>query len=214
MKKLMLICAPVTSRSGYGDHARDLVRSFIKHDKFDIKIQDVNGGMTPRNALDSKLDKNIIDCLLSEPKMDRQPDVYVDIRIPNEFQQWGKVNVGITAGIETAVSNNWIEGCNKMDLIIVPSEHSKEGFVRALYEKVQNMPDGSQQKVGELRLQKPIETLFEGVDENTYKPIDNSSLDLVDDIKEDFAFLHVGLWGKGEYGEDRKDISKVSKNIL
>ena len=48
--------------------------------------------------------------------------------------------------------------------------------------------------------------LFEGVDENVFKPIDNSSLDLVDDIKEDFAFLHVGQWGKGGYGEDRKDI--------
>ena len=31
MKKLMLICAPVSSRSGYGDHARDLVQSFIKN---------------------------------------------------------------------------------------------------------------------------------------------------------------------------------------
>ena len=38
MKKLMLICAPVTSRSGYGAHARDLVWSFIEHDKYDIKI--------------------------------------------------------------------------------------------------------------------------------------------------------------------------------
>ena len=47
MKKLMLICAPVSSRSGYGDHARDLVRAFLKIDKFDIKIQDVNWGETP-----------------------------------------------------------------------------------------------------------------------------------------------------------------------
>ena len=67
------------------------------------------------------------------------------------------------------------------------------------------------QKVGELKLEKPIEVLFEGVDENVFKPIDDSSLDLVDDIKEDFAFLHVGLWGKGGYGEDRKDISKLIK---
>ena len=212
MKKLMLICAPVSSRSGYGDHARDLVRAFLKIDKFDIKIQDVNWGETPRDSLDSKLDKNIIDCILLEPKMDRQPDVYVDIRIPNEFQTWGKINIGITAGIETtAVSNVWIEGCNKMDLVLVPSEHSKDGFVKALYEKMQQMPDGQQQKVGELKLEKPIEALFEGVDENVFKPIDNSSLDLVDDIKEDFAFLHVGLWGKGGYGEDRKDISKLVK---
>ena len=49
MKKLMLICAPVSSRSGYGDHARDLVSSFLKLDKFNIKIMDVRGVKTPRN---------------------------------------------------------------------------------------------------------------------------------------------------------------------
>ena len=212
MKKVMLICAPVTSRSGYGDHARDLVRAFIKLDKFNVKIFDVPWGTTPRNALDDKLDKNIIDCILPEPKMDSQPDIYVDIRIPNEFQTYGKFNIGITAGIETtAVSSNWIDNCNKMDLVIVPSEHSKKGFVEANYEKMHQLPNGQQQKIGELKLGKPMEVLFEGVDESIYKPIDNSSLDLVDDIKEDFAFLHVGLWGQGGYGEDRKDISKLVK---
>jgi len=212
MKKLMLICAPVSSRSGYGDHARDLVRSFINLDKFEVSIMDVPWGETPRNGLDSELDKNIIDCLLSQPKMDRKPEVYVDIRIPNEFQTWGKFNIGVTAGIETtAVSSNWIENCNKMDLIIVPSKHSKDGFVSALYEKMQKNADGSQHKIGEMKLEKPIEDLFEGVDENTFKSIDDSSLKYIDDIKEDFAFLHVGLWGKGGYGEDRKDISKTIK---
>tara|TARA_A100001011_G_scaffold306211_1_gene321089 strand:+ start:249 stop:1592 length:1344 start_codon:yes stop_codon:yes gene_type:complete len=212
MKKLMLICAPVSSRSGYGDHARDLVRAFIKHDKYDINIFDVPWGETPRNALDSELDKNIIDCILPEPSLDKQPDVYVDIRIPNEYQTYGKINIGITAGIETtAVSNKWIEGSNKMDLNIVPSEHSKKGFVKALYEKIQQLPNGEKQKVGEVKLEKPIEALFEGVDDDVFKPIDNSSLDLVDDIKEDFCFLHVGLWGKGKFGEDRKDISRTIK---
>ena len=87
MKKLMLICAPVTSRSGYGAHARDLTYSFIEHDKYDIKILDVPWGDCPRNALDSSnsSNKKILDCILSEPKLDRQPDIYVDIRIPNEF---------------------------------------------------------------------------------------------------------------------------------
>ena len=212
MKKVMLICAPVSSRSGYGDHARDLVRSLITHDKYDIKILDVNWGETPRDALDNKLDKNILDCILSEPKLDKQPDVYIDIRIPNEFQTWGKVNIGITAGIETtSVSNKWLDGCNKMDLIIVPSEHSKDGFVKALYEKIQKLPDGQQQKIGDLKLEKPMEVLFEGTNEDIYKPINDASLDLVDSIKEDFAFLHVGLWGNGGYGEDRKDIAKLVK---
>ena len=212
MKKMMLICAPVSSRSGYGDHARDLVRSFIKHNKYDIKIFDVPWGETPRNALHPIDDSEIINHILPEPKLNQQPDVYVDIRIPNEFAQWGKFNIGITAGIETtSVSSTWIEGCNKMDLVIVPSEHSKKGFVEAMYEKMQTLPDGKQQKIGELKLEKPIEVLFEGTNNDTYKPIENVSLDLVDNIKEDFCFLHVGLWGNGGYGEDRKDISKLVK---
>ena len=49
MKKLMLICAPVTSRSGYGAHARDLVWSFMQLGKYDITIIDVGWGNTPRD---------------------------------------------------------------------------------------------------------------------------------------------------------------------
>ena len=116
MKKLMVICAPVSSRSGYGDHARDLIWSFLQHDKYDIKILDVRWGDTPQNALDKNntRDKQLLDCIIPEPKLDRQPDIYIDIRIPNEFQQWGKTyNIGITAGTEfTAIPGEWIEGLN------------------------------------------------------------------------------------------------------
>ena len=88
MKKVMLICAPVSSRSGYGDHARDLVHSFIKHDKYDVKIFDVPWGDCPRNALilDNENDKEIINRILPSPQLNKKPDVYIDIRIPNEFQ--------------------------------------------------------------------------------------------------------------------------------
>ena len=180
MKKLMLICAPVTSRSGYGDHSRDLVHSFISIDKFDVKIMDVPWGACPRNALDksNKKDKLILDRILGDPQLPKQPDVYVDIRIPNEFQTYGKFNIGITAGVETtAVSHAFIEGCNKMDLVIVPSQHSKEGFINSVYDKMQNMPDGSQKSVGSLKIEKPIEVLFEGIDENVYKPLDKDEID-------------------------------------
>ncbi len=214
MKKLMLICAPVTSRSGYGDHARDLVLSFMKHDKYDIKIMDVNWGDTPRNALNENNpeDKKILDCILRE-NLNKQPDIYVDIRIPNEFQQHGKFNIGITAGIETTgVSQVWLDGCNKMDLVIVPSEHSKNGFVKTIYDKMQDLPNGEKQKIGEMKLEKPIEVLFEGVD-NVFKPLKKEEIDInfLNDIKEDFAFLFVGLWGSQGYGEDRKDVGKLVK---
>ena len=214
MRPMVLVTAPVETRSGYGNHSRDICQALIEMDKYDVRIQSVRWGSTPKNEINEKdpNDIEIIKRLLVNPNMERQPDIHIHCVVPNEFMNVGKYNIGITAGIETtAVSNAWIEGCNKMDLIIVPSEHSKDGFVKALYEKMQTLPDGKQQKIGELKLEKPIEVLFEGVDLDVYKPLDNSSLDLVDDIKEDFCFLHVGMWGKGDYGEDRKDISKLVK---
>ena len=215
----MLICAPLTSRSGYGDHARDLFHAFDKLEKFNIKVMDVRWGSCPRNALtqNNKGDKRILECILKPgEQINQQPDVYVDIRIPNEFETYGKFNIGITAGIETdIISPEWIEGCNKMDLIIVPSEHSKRGFVNTIYDAMQNLPDGGQQKTGEHRINKPVEVLFEGIDVDVFKrkteispEIDKKINDIV---KEDFAFLFVGLWGKGDYGEDRKNIAKMIK---
>tara|TARA_R110000824_G_scaffold66026_7_gene171667 strand:- start:2401 stop:3756 length:1356 start_codon:yes stop_codon:yes gene_type:complete len=221
MKKLMLICAPLTSRSGYGDHARDLFYAFNRSGKYDIKVIDVRWGECPRDALNrnNEKDKQILDCILPmPPQLNQRPDIYIDIRIPNEFETFGKFNIGITAGIETtAVSSKWIEGCNKMDLIIVPSHHSKSGFVNSIYDKVQNMPDGKQKKIGEHRLEKPMEVLFEGVDDNVFKSIDiknvsNPFLTKIDElVSEKFVFLHVGQWTQGGYGEDRKDIGKLIK---
>ena len=218
MKQNMLICAPASSRSGYGAHARDLIWSFLCLDKYNVKILDVPWGETPRDIFKkdlSNIEKEIQKCIVKDPaNIKQQPDIYVDIRIPNEFETHGKFNIGITAGIETnAVSQNWLENCNKMDLVIVPSKHSKEGFINSAFEKLQQMPDGTQQKVGDLRLEKPIEVLFEGADEDIYKPIENASLEYVDDIPEDFAFLFVGLWGKGNLGEDRKDIGTLIKTF-
>ena len=83
MKKNLLIIAPVGTRSGYGDHARDLFHSFNDLDMFNIKVSDVRWGDTPRNALNSsnEKDKKIIDCILKPgEQLKQQPDVCVDIR--------------------------------------------------------------------------------------------------------------------------------------
>jgi hypothetical protein len=51
----------------------------------------------------------------------------MQITIPSEFQPVGKYNIGVTAGIETTLSpGDWIEGCNRMNLVLTSSEHSKK----------------------------------------------------------------------------------------
>jgi hypothetical protein len=49
----------------------------------------------------------------------------MQITVPNEFQQVGKYNIGCTAGIETTIAPaEWVEGCNRMNLILGSSEHT------------------------------------------------------------------------------------------
>ena len=50
-KPICLVTAPVTTRSGYGAHARDICRALIKLDRYDVKIWGVRWGNTPMNAL-------------------------------------------------------------------------------------------------------------------------------------------------------------------
>jgi len=217
MKKQIAICAPVTSKSGYGAHSRDIVRAILSLNKYELKILDVRWGSCQRNALDEIKDKNIIDCFSDQ--LTRKPDAYIDIRIPNEFEQICDINIGITAGIETtSVSTKWIEGCNKMTSIIVPSVHSANSFLNTSYDMLDTKDNNK--KIGSLKVEKPMHVIFEGADANIYKPLKVNEMDtnilklLNDTISEQFCFLFVGQWGKGNMGEDRKDIGTLIKTFI
>jgi hypothetical protein len=169
------------------------------------------------NALtpDNPKHKMILDCLMTEPKLDAQPDIFIQVTVPNEFQRHGKFNIGITAGIETTIASApWIEGCNNMDLILTSSEHSKNVLKDSAWSRT-NKQTG--QPEGEVQLTKPIEVLFEGVDLETYFPtteIHKSVDDELKSIPEQFCFLFVGHWLNGDFGEDRKNVSGLIKVFL
>jgi len=223
MKKSVVMVAPFNTRSGYGDHARSIFYSIMDRDDIDIKCFDVKWGSTPRNHLRPEVPrhKKLLDSFISNPNLKEKPDVCIDIRIPNEYATIGKYNIGITAGVETdVVSPEFLMGMNQMDLNIVPSQFTAETFKRCTYDQQQDMPDGSKKKTGEVNLQKPITVLFEGVDTEVYKPL--SALEIKSDftdelndlIKENFAYLFVGQWTAGKYGEDRKNIPLMIKCFL
>jgi glycosyltransferase involved in cell wall biosynthesis len=216
-KPVLLLMAPVTTVSGYGARSRDIATALIKSDKYDVKIWPTRWGSTPMNALSENNPKHkaIYDRLLSEPKLNQQPEIFVQITVPNEFQKMGKYNIGITAGIETTIASApWIEGCNRMDLVLTSSEHSKKVLESSVWAQVDN---NTKQQVGELKLTTPIEVLFEGVDLETYCKTSNINKTVVDQlkqVKEDFAFLFVGHWLNGDIGEDRKNVGMLIRTFF
>jgi glycosyltransferase involved in cell wall biosynthesis len=217
-KPLCIVSSPVDTFSGYGARSRDFIKSLIKAkgDEWDIKLLSQRWGSTPFGFLNEDLEdeKNLLDRII--PQMTAQPDAWFQITVPNEFQKVGKhLNIGVTAGIETTICDpSWIEGCNRMDLTLVSSQHAKTVFENSQFEQKDKTTNKT---TAIIKLTAPVETLFEGVDLNKYFKTTPSQTDLVQQIskiKEDFAFLFVGHWLQGDFGEDRKNVGYMIKAFL
>ena len=217
-KPVCVVRAPCATRSGYGDMSRDIIRHLIEYDKFDVQVISVNWGETPMNALDENnpKDKMILDRIISLP-LTRQPELFVTITIPTEFEVIGKYNIGITAGIETTIAaSQWVESCNKMDVVFTISEHSKNVFHASKYGRKGN----NGQDLGTLEVMKPVEVLHNCIDQAVFKKleyeadIESSVKEVLADIPEKFCYLFVGHWLRGEFGEDRKNVAFLVKIFL
>ena len=219
-KPLVIVSCPIDTFSGYGARSRDIVKALFKTGKYDIKIMPQRWGNTPYGALNASIaeEKQILDNYYPSPQVQSQPDVWIQITVPNEFQPVGKYNVGITAGIETTIcAPTWIEGINRMNLTLVSSEHAKKVFEESKFErrnKQTNAPEGT------LVLEKPIQVLFEGADLEKYFPMSDDEIpadelvEALDEIESDFNFLFVGHWLPGGFGEDRKNVGLMIRMFL
>ena len=208
MKPTCIVSCPIDTFSGYGHRSRDFVRSLIeaKGDDWDIKILPQVWGNTPWGFLDDK------DPLKSRfiPTLTQQPDIWMQITIPNEFQKIGKYSIGVTAGIEsTCPPPDFIEGMNRMDLNLVSSNFTKNTFSQV--QITQNDKEGKPQKV--IKLERPIEVLLEGLDTGVYFKEPGKS-NLLDNIDESFCFLFTGHWLPGNFGEDRKNVATMVETFL
>ena len=217
MKPLLVISCPADTFSGYGARSRDIALPLIKSGKYDVKILPQRWGSTPWGFLNNENPdhKLIKDCFLLNNQLPKQPDVWIQITVPNEFQAVGKYNIGITAGIETTVcAAPWIEGLNRMSLNLVSSEHAKKVFQDSRFEKRNSQ---TQQVEGVIQLTAPVEVLFEGANLDIYKKLDKVDGEVnvvLNSIKEEFNYLFVGHWLQGELGQDRKDVGMMIKTFL
>jgi len=215
-KPLCVMQCPVYSRSGYGDLSTDIAKSILRYDKYELLIAPTKwGGCPPKTIEDSNAtdeDRKLLSCFMRQP-LNKQPDLFIQISIPNEFQPVGKYNVGITAGIEVdKPSGEFIEGMNRMNLGIVTSTFVKKVFENANYTKQHQ--DGRKEP---LKCIKPIEVCFWGANTSIYKKTDEKIQTIegvMSSIPENFAFLFVGQWTHGGIYNDRKDIGNLVKTFL
>tara|TARA_R110002167_G_scaffold298539_1_gene502851 strand:- start:501 stop:1808 length:1308 start_codon:yes stop_codon:yes gene_type:complete len=209
MKPVCIVSCPIDTFSGYGARSRDFVKGLIKSkgEEWDIKIMPQRWGECPWNFL-SQTDP-LRQRFISQ--LQQKPDIWIQITVPNEFQAVGQYNIGVSAGIETTIyPGEFIEGSNKMDLNLVSSEHSKNVALKTQFEKKDK---NTQQSIGQFKLEKPIEVLFEGLDFEKYNKNPQNS-GLLKDISEDFCFLYTGHWLPGDLGESRKNTGLMVKTFL
>ena len=208
-KPILVFQAPIATRSGYGDHSRDILKSLFELDKYDVKVVPTRWGNTPQDQIDPQTEfgKRILHNIVTS--LEKQPDIFIQVSVANEFKKVGKYNIGITAGVETTIApQEFIQASNQMDLIITPSEFTKETLSKTSYTQVDKKTN---QEVGKIQLDKPVEVLFEGVDLNVYNS--KSEFSILEKVDSDFNFLFVGHWLGGELGHDRKDVGMMIKTF-
>ncbi|HIO73631.1 MAG TPA: glycosyltransferase, partial [Flavobacteriales bacterium] len=189
MKKV-LVRGPILSRSGYGEHARFLLRSLKAYeDLFDVYAVTTNWGETGWLWEDDE-ERRWIDAVLTKTAIQQHngqlnPDISLQVTIPNEWERLAPINIGVTAGIETTkIAPIWIEKSKIMDKIIVVSEHAKYGFDNTTYQ-AQNKQTG--EMINEFKCDTPIEVV--GYPVRSFEPAD---IDL--QFAYDFNFLVVAQW--------------------
>ena len=187
------IASPVATQSGYGHHAREIITNIIeqKKEEWDIKLISLPWGNTPMTyPISTDWQLRIIPLPITE-----QPDIWIQISVPNELQAVGKYNIGVTAGSEgDTCPEAWIDNINAMQLVIVPSQFTKTVF------------EETAKKHGK-QINTTIHIIPEYFNETIYTNTNPEKFDHLNVVEEDWAFLSVGHWLEGQIGQDRKNLT-------
>ncbi len=191
MKKKIFVRAPVLSQSGYGEQSRFALRALrSREDLFEVYVQPIPWGQTGwiwgDNEFRRWMDSRITQTQLMLQQQALQPDMSLQITIPNEFQNMCPINIGFTAGIETSkVAPAWLQkGNEEVDKILVVSNHAKTTY--------ENTVAQAQTQTGEqvaYRLETPVEVVHETTPRA--EPQDIPGFELTND----FNFLIVSQMG-------------------
>ena len=193
--KNIIIRAPLLTYSGYGTHSRQIFRWLLeRHGNCNIFTSVVPWGITPWMVNPDLSNGLVAEIMGRSSNPPAKCDISIQVQLPNEWDPGlAKFNVGVSAVVETDICNpEWINACNRMDCIIVPSNHVKNVI----------------QASGECTT--PIHV----VHESFYDDIAKSDLEPLQlDIDTDFNFLIVGQVTGNNPRNDRKNTFNAIKWI-
>jgi len=131
----VLLRAPLLTNSGYGIHSRQLFSWLSERSDIDLTVECVQWGRTSW-ILDEDQENGIYKKIMHHSKpIDKAGgyDISFQVQLPDEWDaSIAKKNIGVTAVVETdKCSHEWIDTCNKMDAVIVPSKFTKNVLRRS-----------------------------------------------------------------------------------
>lgn len=191
--KNVVIRAPILSRSGYGEHSRQVFSYLLSKENINVYTQIVPWGITPWYTNSDSCNGLIGEAIKRTAAPDQKFDVSLQVILPNEWDtSAAKFNIGLTAGVETDSCNpSWCAlDCNKMDLVIVPSDHTKKSFVNS----------GG------------FSTQMEVVPEAYFEELNNPVTEKLDlELSTEFNFLTIGVLTGLSPETDRKNLFYLIK---
>ena len=189
----IVVRAPLLSVSGYGQHSRQVFEAVKQIPDCNVFTQIVQWGNTSW-LIDSESENGLVGDIMKR-STDEQAgfDVSFQVQLPDEWStSLAKINIGITAAVETETCNPaWIEKCNAMTAIIVPSAFTK----------------GVIERTGKLTV--PIYVIPEWY----MSEIENSENVIDMQLRTRFNFLIVSQLTSTESSVDRKNITDTIKWI-
>ena len=126
------IRGPLLSISGYGVHSRQIARWAFSRG-FQITTEILPWGNTPWYADREECDGLVHKIMEASKPLSSKPDYSFQIMLPHEWDNTiANKNFGVSAVVETNIcSKTWVEACQKMDHVIVPSEFAKKCLINS-----------------------------------------------------------------------------------
>lgn len=190
--KTVILRGPLLTQSGYGVHSRQVAKWLLGRNDIDVKFIATPWGDTPwlinQGACDGLAGKIMQRSV--GPDAASIADISLQLQLPNEWDpKLCRTNIGLTAAVETdKCSTEWVEACNTMHSVIVPSQHAKSCLTNS----------------GNITT--PISIVPESYSEAITSFDESSNADKLIDLRTSFNFLIFGQLTGNNPNNDRKNI--------